>query len=177
MKLDLSELARDESAQVTVEVDEPCPPELGLDCSTPVKGKLRLTNTGSLLLVQGSIRTAAKFECSRCLVDFTLPIEADVEEEFRLERIGDAVRVLPEDEDDITSQMVIDNHLDLQELARQNLLLVLPIQPLCVSDCKGLCPTCGENLNVRQCACPPADVESPFSVLADLLEDESEDQQ
>jgi uncharacterized protein len=62
----------------------------------------------------------------------------------------------------------------VDELIRQNLLLVVPIKPLCRPDCAGLCPTCGENLNVRKCTCPPAEIESPFKVLADLLEEDKD---
>ena len=173
MKVDLSEIARTTGMQATQEVDEPCPAELGLDCLSPVKGEIRLSNTGSLLLVEGDMRTEVGFQCSRCSVDFTLPIEARAQEEFRLEKAADTVVVLPMEEEEATSQLVSNNLLDSQELIRQNLLLALPIQPLCRPDCRGLCPACGENLNVRKCTCPPAETESPFQALADLLEEEN----
>ena len=170
MKLDLSEIARTPGMHAAQEVDEQCPEDLSLRCTSPVKGKIQLSNAGSLLLLEGEIRTEVRLECSRCLTDFTLPVETGVQEEFRLVKVGDAVRVLPMEED--ASTEVIDNNiLNVQELIRQSLLLVLPIQPLCRPDCQGLCPTCGENLNMRKCACPPAEPESPFKALAGLLEE------
>lgn len=173
MKLDLSEIAKTPGMQAVHDVDEQCPNESALDCVSAVKGQIRISNTGSLLLVKGEVKAEVRLECSRCTTDFVLPVEADVEEEFRLEKVGDAIQVLPIDEEETTPDLMSGSLLDVQELIRQNLLPVLPIQPLCKPDCKGLCPTCGENLNVGKCQCPPAESESPFGVLADLLEEEN----
>ena len=175
MKLDLSEIARVGGMHVTQDIEEPCPQDLGFECTGTVKGKLEFTNAGTLLLVTGDIKTELKLQCSRCLVDMTLPVDVQVEEEFQIEKIGDAVRVLPLDEDDIQTELIKDNILDIQEVIRQDLLLELPIKPLCTPDCQALCPTCGENLNLRKCACPPAEPESPFKVLGELLEEQDND--
>jgi uncharacterized protein len=31
--------------------------------------------------------------------------------------------------------------------------MAVPMKPLCREDCRGLCPTCGEDLNVTACGC------------------------
>lgn len=173
MKLDLTEIARTPGMHVAQEVDEPCPRDAELECTQPVKGQLQFTNTASLLLIEGEIKTEVKLECGRCLVDFTMPVEATIKEEFQLEKAGDAICMLPMDEEDVSAGLISNNILDIQELIRQDLLLTLPIQPLCKPECRGLCPTCGKNLNVRKCKCPPAEPESPFQVLAELLEEEN----
>ena len=174
MKIDLTEIARTIGMHAEEEINEPCPADLEFECSSNVVGRIRLDNAGSLLILNGAIKTDVKLQCSRCLVDFTMPIETAVEEQFRLERPADAVLVLPLDEEDIGVPLVKNNILDVDELIRQNLLLVVPIQPLCTPECAGLCPTCGENLNMRQCSCPPAEIESPFKALADLLEEDKD---
>jgi uncharacterized protein len=85
------------------------------------------------------------------------------------------MQVLPLEDEEEDVKLVENNQLDVDEIIRQDLLIVLPLQPLCSPECQGLCPTCGENLNVRKCQCPPADVESPFKALEKLLdEDEKE---
>ena len=175
MKLNLSEIAGIDGMHAAQVIEEQCPQDLGYECAVPAKGRLEFTNTGSLLLVTGDVETELKLQCGRCLVDMTYPVHLKVEEEFRLEKIGDAIRALPLDEGDTESELVKDNILDVQEVIRQDLLLEVPIQPLCRPDCRGLCPTCGENLNLRKCACPPAEPESPLKVLAELLEDEDKD--
>ena len=56
-------------------------------------------------------------------------------------------------------------------LIQAALLVDLPLVPLCVDDCKGLCPRCGANLNEGSCACDSVDEqpfkENPFAVLKD----------
>ena len=171
MKLDLTELARTVGMHAEEKINEPCPPDLGLECSSNVVGDLKLDNTGSLLIVRGKIEAGVKLECSRCLIDFVMPVQAEIEEQFRIEKVGDAFTILPLEEEE-SAELVKNNVLDVDELVRQNLLLGVPFQPLCKPECAGLCPTCGENLNVRQCGCPPAEIDSPFKALADLLEEE-----
>ena len=45
--------------------------------------------------------------------------------------------------------------LDLGDVLREQLYLTLPLKRLCREDCRGLCPTCGKNLNTGACGCPP----------------------
>lgn len=52
------------------------------------------------------------------------------------------------------------------------LLLEIPIAPVCKENCKGLCPICGTNLNIKQCKCQGKRPESPFLVLKDIINDE-----
>jgi uncharacterized protein len=44
--------------------------------------------------------------------------------------------------------------LAVDEILREQVLLALPMKALCNVDCKGLCPTCGTNLNSTSCDCP-----------------------
>ena len=46
-----------------------------------------------------------------------------------------------------------------------------PFVILCKEDCKGLCPTCGADLNEGPCACDSSDdidPDNPFAVLKNL---------
>lgn len=177
MKLDLSELVNTPGMSGSVDIDEPCPKEMEIECTAPVKGQIKVENTGTLLLISGEVETKIKFECSRCLVDFTESVDAEIEEEFRVERVGDMMRALPLDEEDIESAKLVENNLlDIDELIRQTLLVTLPIAPLCRPECQGLCTTCGENLNVRKCTCPLAEPESPWHVLAELMEEKKKEE-
>lgn len=176
MRLDLSEIVRNVGRQAVNEVDEQCDPDgFGFDCSEPIKGILRFANTGEILLVTGEIHTRAKLECGRCLTESMLPMSVKIEEEFRIEHAGDMIEAVPmEEDDDPEGELISNNILNVRELVRQNLLLEVPIQPLCSEECKGLCPSCGENLNVTQCSCHEENHDSPFQALAELLEDEED---
>lgn len=177
MKLDLSEIAQNIGMHATQEIDEPCFAEdEEIECVSPVRGRVELTNSGTLLLVHGGIKTDVRLPCSRCLTDVVMPVEVEIDEQFPLVHLGDAVFAMPEEEEDTVSELVNNNLLDLEELIRQDLLVAMPIQPLCTPDCKGLCPTCGHDLNAEECTCPPETTVSPFQVLAGLLEEEKDDE-
>jgi uncharacterized protein len=64
-----------------------------------------------------------------------------------------------------------DGHIDLEPLAREYLILEVPINPTCKPDCKGLCPVCGENLNEQDCGHRKEDIDPRFSVLKKFLPD------
>ena len=51
---------------------------------------------------------------------------------------------------------------------REQIILMMPLKPLCDETCKGLCPRCGANLNREACTCSTDTVNSPFAVLAKL---------
>ena len=58
--------------------------------------------------------------------------------------------------------------VDLESLLREQIILMMPLKPLCDENCKGLCPHCGANLNRETCTCSTDTVNSPFAVLAKL---------
>ncbi len=63
------------------------------------------------------------------------------------------------------------DELDLEPLARDAVLLDLPLAPLCAEACLGLCPRCGANWNLGQCECPP-ELDPRWSALDSLLDAE-----
>ena len=59
---------------------------------------------------------------------------------------------------------------ELQDAVKraQVLLLNLPEQVLCKEDCKGLCPECGTNLNLKDCDCGDKDIDPRWAALKNL---------
>ena len=55
--------------------------------------------------------------------------------------------------------------LDLTETAREGIIFVLPSYPICGEGCKGVCPTCGKNLNEGPCGCAQGGADSPWGAL------------
>jgi uncharacterized protein len=98
-------------------------------------------------------------ECRRCLEPVGGELRCEVREMFRPRREDE-----PPDEDDETYPLGVD-HLDLQPLVRDALLLELPIAPLCRDGCRGLCPTCGADLNQGPCSCPAGPGDPRWSAL------------
>ena len=55
-------------------------------------------------------------------------------------------------------------------MAAEQILLNLPLKPVCEPGCKGLCPTCGVNRNQIECDCRSEAVDPRFAPLLDLKE-------
>ena len=76
-----------------------------------------------------------------------MPLEVSVEEVFSPTiDIFTGKGITPEEED---RALWIDEHhiLDLIEVVRQDVLLAAPISVMCRTDCRGLCPDCGQDLD------------------------------
>ncbi len=122
-------------------------------------GLARFDRTQQGLLLQGEFEAAADLECVRCLDTFSQPLKWSFSDLYAFDKrnVTDSGLLVPEDA-----------QIDLEPLLREYALLEFPINPVCKPDCKGLCPVCGEILNLRDCGHRP-ESESPFSALKDLL--------
>ena len=168
MKLDLSEIARILGKRYHYEIDEPPIVDDTVVCAEPIRGEIDFSNTGSLLIARGRFATSVQLECSRCLKTFTVPVTAEIDEGFPIPVPSDSEEELaPEiEEEQEPESLFVENMLDLTELIRQSIILAVPIRPLCEVACKGICPSCGQNLNEAQCGCEP----EPDLPLSDLAE-------
>lgn len=114
-----------------------------------VTGRLSGAGAGRYYFSGGFHGTAAG-ECRRCLV----PVESVVQNEAHL-LFADADDENA-DEPDVYPLAEGGLALDLRPAIREQWLLDAPSLPLCRPDCKGLCATCGADLNAGPCGCPPA---------------------
>ena len=141
--LDISELARTVGMHYVHHFE--IPPlegaEEGLTLAAPMKGEIKLTNTGAVLLIAGDVHATLTLECRRCLTPTDVDVDADIEEQFDLVTTNTATRqdvVTVVDEDTPASVIEGGSVLNLGELLRQNLLVAAPLQPLCREDCPGI---------------------------------------
>lgn len=134
----------------------------------PVRGEVRLLRIHHSLLVKCHLSTELELTCSRCLSRFRHPLTLEFEEEY-LPTI-DVISGVPLPLPDEAGPFTIDEHhtLDLTEAIRQYSLLAVPMKPLCREDCPGLCPKCGQNLNLGRCACTVETADPRWSELAKL---------
>lgn len=64
------------------------------------------------------------------------------------------------------------SHLDLDKYILMEIVSSLPMKTLCNGECKGICPTCGNNLNDSECNCEKEDIDPRFEKLKDFLQKE-----
>ena len=114
-------------------------PVIAVPAGSEVELDLRLESVAEGVLVSGTATALAVGECSRCLVDITLPVRSMLRELYAYPGSTTAATT---DEDEIGR--LVDDLIDLEPLVRDELVLALPLVPLCRRDCAGLCPECGE---------------------------------
>ena len=115
------------------------------------------------LLITGECRLVLEIPCDRCL--------EPVATEFNLE-FSKSID-LSEDEnqvDELDEKNYIDGYnLDVDELLYNEILIGWPMKILCGDDCKGICNTCGQNLNKGTCDCEDTSLDPRMSVIRDVF--------
>jgi uncharacterized protein len=102
------------------------------DCrpASPIRVAADALHTDRQLIVTAQMGCTLECACARCLESFTVPIAT---------RAILTYAVQPTDVVDITDDI------------RQEIILEYPMVPVCQPACKGLCVTCGQNLNAEAC--------------------------
>jgi uncharacterized protein len=123
----------------------------------------------------GNVTSTLELPCSRCLEPFTLPVDStfDLRYQPHAHPVGSGHEAEREiEEDDLSTAFYANEQIDLGQLMREQFYLSLPMKPLCRTDCRGLCPICGTNLNRGACECK-RDWEDPrLAVLKTLKTDQ-----
>lgn len=94
------------------------------------------------ILLTGFINATLIINCDRCNEPTEYHLEADFSKEVRIDMVV-------EDEE----AFINGYNLDLEKLALNEIYVNYPMKALCNEDCKGICNTCGTNLNTGDCNC------------------------
>ncbi len=111
--------------------------------------------------VSGEVNTL----CSRCLCPMTYTVDLHLKSDY--------MPAPPEMSDQVEAERLSPetgyyrNVILLGEYIISELVLSLPIIYICSEQCKGLCPSCGANLNAAPCACTHS-LNTKFQVLAEI---------
>lgn len=128
---------------------------------TELKGSADFGRTPQGLVARVALSGRTHAECARCLDPFELPIATEFTELYAFDE-----RSMTE------SQLLLpaSHQVDLAPLAREYLMLDMPITPLCRPGCRGLCTQCGANRNREDCGHEQHPSDPRLSTLKDLLD-------
>ena len=131
--------------------------------------QLDFFKTGRALIVRGNLATALRLRCVRCLEDFTIPLAVS----FHYQLLPEQKRELPQEmeipKEEFDTYYYSGAVVDLGPLVLEQIILHIPVHPLCRESCKGICQHCGADLNRAPCSCAgEEDAPSPFAVLKDF---------
>ena len=146
-QVDLRELGRRAGSMRELDRSVPAPDHwrvelIGVPAGADVHLRLRLESVMEGVLVSGDIEAPLTGSCARCLEPIEDTLTLAVQELYAYE--GSTTEATSE-EDEV--RRIEGDHLDLEPLVRDTVVLALPLAPVCTEDCAGLCVDCGQRLD------------------------------
>lgn len=146
-------------------------PEEGWVRVGPVRAKLTLTRREQRVFLDGRLIFTSRFECDSCLEPYEESQDLHFKIDFEYLASGDPYWLTEEHQCPETEMDVVvlqEPEIDILATLEQQVILSVPAKRRCSEECRGLCPSCGHNLNTGACSCRGPGEESPFQVLAKL---------
>jgi len=136
----------------------------------PVKVALHVDKFGHEVFVRGTVHSLLELECSRCLKVFPYETDLDVDVVYHpLEELRDEERHEIKD-DELDTDFYKGDELDIDELVKEQVILSIPIKPLCSETCRGICASCGTDLSTDTCTCETRETDPRLEILKQLLD-------
>jgi uncharacterized protein len=136
-----------------------------LNLLNPVSYELTVAKFDDTVTIDGPVHVSASLECGRCLEQFDI----DMSLMMSIKLVpGTKLPDSPEFElrgEDLDVCYYEGDEIDLDPFIYEEVMLNMPLRPLCSEACKGICPQCGKNRNSEKCDCP----EAPSSLLGEKL--------
>jgi len=136
----------------------------------PLHWKATAERAGAEIRITGDLRTEMELPCSRCLEPARYEISKSFDLFFRQreEFMFDEDDEIELSDKDTRTSFFTGTQLAIGDILHEQVLLALPMKALCTVDCKGLCPSCGTNLNVKSCNCPKENFNPNLDALLEI---------
>lgn len=133
----------------------------------------QVTPKGKQFVVEGRLTALTEVDCDRCLSAVRVPVLT----EFSLQYVSavdyEILQAAELEEADLALAVFDGEAIDIDEIAREQILLAVPVRSLCDDECKGFCAVCGADRNLKDCGCPTADSDPRWAGLKELAKRES----
>lgn len=145
--IDTRGLSRQPGTMKQVELTAPASthtetPVLEIPEGSDIDLRLRLEAVAEGVMVSGRATAVAVGQCARCLTDIEVDLDVTVRELYAYP--GSTTAATTQDDE---IPRIFDDLIDLSELVHDELVLAMPLAPLCSADCSGLCLECGVRLD------------------------------
>jgi uncharacterized protein len=124
----------------------------------PAKVSVKITNTGGALAADFSLSARFRVSCAGCAKEIEKEAEFSFQEFLRSGASAE--------ETDERTTFFEGTSLDLLPVVEARLLALFETRYFCKHGCKGVCPTCGRNLNEEDCVCEKNETDPRFAALA-----------
>jgi len=145
-------------------------PDSKLRMSAPVAvtGTAELRASLNEIKVAGSIAGSVDSECDRCLEPLKIPVEGHFELSYRPLSLQPDDPEIGLDDEESEVGFYEGKGVELADVVLEQILLWLPMQRVCKSDCKGICAVCGQNRNEKDCSCRMERIDERWAGLRQL---------
>ncbi len=120
---------------------------------SPIEYDLTLTKVGDNVWVRGPVRANLSLPCARCLEAFSFLVETEMDIELQPKVTGPTAAEVELKTEEMDLYYFEGDEIDLDPYVFEEVMLNIPVKPLCSEACKGMCPICGTNLNIEECRC------------------------
>jgi uncharacterized protein len=141
---------------------------IDFDFETPLQSEVKIRKAGRPILIAGKVETTLHLQCVRCLKEFSYPLSTTFELTLHPLKEAPAEEETELGSEEMEAGFFEGGEIHLSEIACEQIFLEIPYQPLCQEGCKGLCPSCGQDLNLSSCGCVKEELTSGFSALKKL---------
>lgn len=127
-----------------------------------------LANTDGEVRIRGHLQVEMESDCDRCLGRARFPIDSRFDLFYRPSAAlaGDEEEAI--DEGEAEMGFYEGAGIELEDILREQILLLLPMQRVCSPDCRGICPVCGRNRNEISCDCRVEPADDRWSALRNI---------
>jgi uncharacterized protein len=143
-----------------------------------LKFRVRAIRIKEIVEVEGRFDTKARLTCSRCLKQFETPLAANFvitytrkQPETTTTASADGIEISAAQAGLI---LYSGSEIDLREGLQEQVVMSIPMQPICTEDCHGLCSRCGADLNASDCDCREDAFNIKFAALKNLKLDKKQ---
>jgi uncharacterized protein len=143
--------------------------EEGIGFEGLIHAHLSVSKQQEMVFVTGRVQTKLLLECGRCLKQFPCPLDLGIQAEYLSSKSRPAQEEyeLKLEEMDVIFYSV--DTIQFDDLIREQLILSIPMHPICTPNCLGLCPQCGQDRNKGNCQCKENEMDLRFSILKDYF--------
>lgn len=131
----------------------------------PLKVLGTISNNGKSLIFKADCTGKMHTSCARCMKDIEVKVNFTIDENLA----ADDGTI--SDEDDVI--LFEGNEVDIDDIVMNDFLMEVPGKYLCSEDCKGLCQSCGADLNEGDCGCNQEFIDPRWAGLAEIMKNNS----
>lgn len=166
MRLNISDIPEggvEQELDLPVVIDEAAGPETA-------HVRVTVSRFGKKVLVEGTLKISVGLKCSRCLKEVVCPLDVAFTDELNPAEEGGDEEEQELTEKELDLSLYSNDEVDILELIKEQVLLALPMKPLCRPDCLGICVKCGQDLNESPCSCKMEETDPRLASLSKFKE-------